>query len=92
MRNLLVVVLLAALAAVTLSAVMTGKHAVAVRGQLMCGSVPAENVKVRLFRVKQPKKDGTAPLFVSYTLQGRRITTYFDGFAGELAAIGLCRN
>ncbi|VDO61562.1 unnamed protein product [Heligmosomoides polygyrus] len=57
MRNLLVVVLLAALAAVTLSAVMTGKHAVAVRGQLMCGSVPAENVKVRLFRVKQPKKD-----------------------------------
>ncbi|EYC00002.1 hypothetical protein Y032_0118g717 [Ancylostoma ceylanicum] len=41
----------------TVSAALVGKHAVAARGQLMCGAVPAENVKVRLFRVKQPKKD-----------------------------------
>ncbi|RCN35706.1 Transthyretin-like family protein [Ancylostoma caninum] len=41
----------------TVSAAIVGKHAVAIRGQLMCGSVPAENVKVRLFRVKQQKKD-----------------------------------
>ncbi|KIH64427.1 Transthyretin-like family protein [Ancylostoma duodenale] len=51
--------LLVSLIALTLtaSAALVGKHAVAVRGQLMCGAVPAENVKVRLFRVKQAKKD-----------------------------------
>ncbi|KAK6740283.1 hypothetical protein RB195_008634 [Necator americanus] len=39
------------------SAALVGKHSVAARGQLMCGGAPAENVRVRLFRVKQPKKD-----------------------------------
>ncbi|PIO73696.1 Transthyretin-like family protein [Teladorsagia circumcincta] len=56
MRSLLLILSFAALVAAALSAVMA-KHAVSVRGQVMCGSVPAEGVKVRLFRVTQPKKD-----------------------------------
>ncbi|VDL78648.1 unnamed protein product [Nippostrongylus brasiliensis] len=56
MRCLLVALLLAFVGTVTPS-LAVGKHAVAVRGQLMCGNIPADNVKVRLFRVKQPKKD-----------------------------------
>ncbi|XGW17247.1 hypothetical protein V3C99_002115 [Haemonchus contortus] len=58
MRNLLLILSFVALAATaTAPASAVGKHAVAVRGQVMCGSVPAENVRVRLFRVPQPKKD-----------------------------------
>ncbi|VDO81664.1 unnamed protein product [Haemonchus placei] len=58
MRSLLLFLSLVALAATaTAPASAVGKHAVAVRGQVMCGSVPAENVRVRLFRVPQPKKD-----------------------------------
>ncbi|KJH48725.1 Transthyretin-like family protein [Dictyocaulus viviparus] len=41
----------------TATALAPAKHSVAVRGQLMCGVIPADKVRVRLFRVKQPKKD-----------------------------------
>ncbi|CAJ0599592.1 unnamed protein product [Cylicocyclus nassatus] len=53
---MLTLVFLLTLIAMALTDIV-GKHAVAIRGQLMCGGVPAENVKVRLFRTKQPKKD-----------------------------------
>ncbi|CAI5452292.1 unnamed protein product [Caenorhabditis angaria] len=36
---------------------IVGKKAVGVKGTLVCGKKPAENVRVRLFRVKPGKKD-----------------------------------
>lgn len=49
--------LLAAILAVA-GAPSSSKHVVGAKGTLLCGDQPAKNVKVRLFRVEQKKKDG----------------------------------
>uniref|UniRef100_A0A0K0CV68 Transthyretin-like family protein n=1 Tax=Angiostrongylus cantonensis TaxID=6313 RepID=A0A0K0CV68_ANGCA len=50
------------------TAAVPHKHVVAVRGLLLCGKQPADNVRVRLFRTKQNKKDGMMPsVWISYT-------------------------
>ncbi|VDM83814.1 unnamed protein product [Strongylus vulgaris] len=61
---------------------VAGKHAVAIRGQLMCGGVPAENVKVRLFRVKQQKKDDICSLLFGTSVGVLLMTHLFTGNPG----------
>ncbi|VDM54307.1 unnamed protein product [Angiostrongylus costaricensis] len=59
MNSLLIACLLPMLAVEVppTTAAVPQKHAVAVRGLLLCGKQPADNVRVRLFRAKQNKKD-----------------------------------
>ncbi|CAD6193917.1 unnamed protein product [Caenorhabditis auriculariae] len=51
------ITVLLALLVVAADAAIAGKKAVGVKGTLVCGGKPAENVRVRLFRVTPPKKD-----------------------------------
>uniref|UniRef100_A0A8R1DWK3 Uncharacterized protein n=1 Tax=Caenorhabditis japonica TaxID=281687 RepID=A0A8R1DWK3_CAEJA len=44
------------------TASIVGKKAVGAKGTLLCGKVPAQNVRVRLFRVKPGKKDDVAQI------------------------------
>lgn len=58
MHKLTVACLMAAVLCMVEPAATVSKHAVGVKGTLLCGKTPAKDVHVRLFRVKQGKKDG----------------------------------
>ncbi|KAF1750738.1 hypothetical protein GCK72_017289 [Caenorhabditis remanei] len=50
------------LLSVVVTAAIVGKKAVGAKGTLLCGKDPAQNVRVRLFRVKPGKKDDIAQM------------------------------